>query len=95
MTQVYNQDPVMYTKQSKDEDVAQIFVEMLEQGSSPGCVRIVLMVKLMMTLTPEEQIGFSGMLLPVGFVEEALVKDQSQEDYKKKSTSERSLSFYR
>ena len=52
---VYNQDPVMYTKQSKDEDVAQIFVEMLEKDlkavyAANG--------KAKMTLTPEEQKAF-------------------------------------
>ena len=52
---VYNQDPVMYTKQSKDENVAQIFVEMLEKDlkavyAANG--------KAKMTLTPEEQKAF-------------------------------------
>ena len=77
---VYNQDPVMYTKQSKDEDVAQIFVEMLEKDlkavyAANG--------KAKMTLTPEEQKAFRH-ATTCWICEEALVKDQSQEDYKKK-----------
>ena len=77
---VYNQDPVMYTKQSKDEDVAQIFVEMLEKDlkavyATNG--------KAKMTLTPEEQKAFRH-ATTCWICEEALVKDQSQEDYKKK-----------
>ena len=77
---VYNQDPVMYTKQSEDEDVAQIFVEMLEKDlkavyATNG--------KAKMTLTPEEQKAFRH-ATTCWICEEALVKDQSQEDYKKK-----------
>ena len=77
---VYNQDPVMYTKQPKDEDVAQIFVEMLEKDlkavyAANG--------KAKMTLTPEEQKAFRH-ATTCWICEEALVKDQSQEDYKKK-----------
>ena len=77
---VYNQDPVMYTKQSKDEDVAQIFIEMLEKDlkavyAANG--------KAKMTLTPEEQKAFRH-ATTCWICEEALVKDQSQEDYKKK-----------
>ena len=77
---VYNQDPVMYTKQSEDDDVAQTFVEMLEKDlkavyAANG--------KAKMTLTPEEQKAFRK-ATTCWICEEALVKDQSQEDYKKK-----------
>ena len=52
---VYKQEPVIYTKQSEDEDVAQTFVEMLERdlkGIYATCC------KAEMTLTPEEQKAF-------------------------------------
>ena len=77
---VYNQDPVMYTKQSEDDDVAQTFVEMLEKDLKEIYATC---GKAEMVLTPEEQKAFRK-ATTCWICEEALVKDQSQEDYKNK-----------
>ena len=72
---VYKREPVLYTKQSEDEDVAQTFVEMLEKDlkavyAANG--------KAEMVLTPEEQKAFRK-ATTCWICEEAL-----QEDYKNK-----------
>ena len=77
---VYKREPVLYTKQSEDEDVAQIFVEMLEKDLKEIYATC---GKAEMVLTPEEQKAFRK-ATTCWICEEALVKDQSQEDYKNK-----------
>ena len=77
---VYNQDPVMYTKQSEDDDVAQTFVEMLEKDLKEIYATC---GKAEMVLTPEEQKAFRK-ATTCWICEEALVKDRSHEDYKSK-----------
>jgi hypothetical protein len=52
---VYKQDPVLYTKQSEDEDVAQIFVDRLEQDIKNICNKY---GKKKMNLTKDEEMTF-------------------------------------
>ena len=72
---VYNQDPVMYTKQSEDEDVAQTFVEMLEKDLKEIYATC---GKAEMAITDEEQQAFEK-ATTCWICEEAL-----EEDYKNK-----------
>ena len=75
---VYKREPVLYTKQSEDEDVAQTFVERLEQDITKiykncGWSKMV--------ITDEEQQAFEK-ATTCWLCEGDLVKDNSHKDYK-------------
>ena len=73
-------DPVIYTKQSEDEDVAQIFVNMLEQHITQiykNCD------KKKMTITPKQQRKFQK-ATNCWICGDKLVTDESHQSYEKK-----------
>ena len=77
---VYFQDSVKYTKQSEDEDIAQIFLKKLEEDltwiyKNYG--------KAKMKITPKEQKKFQK-ATKCWICKEELVKDENHKDYKKK-----------
>ena len=76
---VYKSRPVLYTKQSEDEDVAQIFVDRLEKDITKiykKCGRA------KMVITPEEQQAFER-ATTCWICEDELVKDPTQRGYGK------------
>ena len=77
---VYSQNPVIYRKQSEDEDIAQTFVEMLEKdlkGIYMNCG------KAKMKIMPKQQKTFKK-AATCWICQEALVKDTNYKDYKNK-----------
>ena len=76
---VYSQNPVIYTKQSEDEDVAQTFAEMLEKdlkGIYMNCG------KAKMKITPKQQRKFQK-ATKCWICGDKLVTDKSHQDYGK------------
>ena len=77
---VYKQDPVIYTKQSEDEDVAQTFVQMLEKDITwiyENCG------KAKMIFTPEQQKAFQK-ATKCWICRGKFVRDKNHRDYKDK-----------
>ena len=76
---VYKQEPVIYTKQSEDEDIAQTFVEMLEKdlkGIYKNCG------KAKMKITLKQQRSFQK-VTKYWICGDKLVTDKSHQDYEK------------
>ena len=88
---VYIQDPVKYTKQSEDDDIAQIFIDKLVQDTTWICRNC---GRKKMTITPKQQRRFQK-ATKCWICREELIKDKSHQDYKRKTPSQRSLPFYR
>ena len=81
---VYKQEPVIYTKQSEDEDVAQIFFHKLVEdlkGIYRNCG------KAKMTITPNQQRKFQK-ATKCWICGDKLVTDKGHQDYKKNNQSE-------
>ena len=77
--EVYSQNPVIYTKQPEDEDVAQTFVEMLEKdlkGIYMNCG------KAKMKIMPKQQRKFQK-AANCWICGDKLVTDKAHQDYKK------------
>ena len=77
---VYSRNPVIYTKQSEDEDIAQTFVEMLEKdlkGIHMKCG------KAEMFISKEQQAAFKKATI-CWICQEDLIKDKNHKDSKKK-----------
>ena len=77
---VYKQEPVIYTKQSEDEDVAQIFFDKLVEdlkGIYMNCG------KAKMTITPNQQRKFQK-ATKCWICGDKLVTDKGHQDYEKK-----------
>ena len=75
---VYKRDPVIYTKQSEDEDAGQTFVEKLEKDVKEIYERCG-----EMTLTQKERDAFRDATI-CWICQEAFVKDRKHKDYKNK-----------
>ena len=76
---IYMHDPVIYTKQSEDENVAQIFVKMLEQyitQINKNCG------KAKMIISKEQQAAFEK-ATNCWICGDKLVTDKSHQDYEK------------